>query len=75
VQTFAGKNIFDISAVYEINKNITFSVGSNNFTDVYPDKVFINYASYTNGQVPYSRNVNQFGFNGAYYYGNLTISF
>ena len=72
-QTFGGKTIFDASIAYNFNQTYSLTFGSNNFTDVYPDKVNSNYASYTNGQVPYSRNVNQFGFNGAYYYGTLTI--
>lgn len=74
-QTFAGKNLFDASVVYSFNKFLTLTVGGNNITDVYPDKVFSNYSSYSNGQVPYTRNANQFGFNGAYYYGNLMIKF
>ncbi len=74
-QTFAGKNLFDASVVYSFNKFLTLTVGGNNITDVYPDKVYSNYASYSNGQVPYTRNANQFGFNGAYYYGNLMINF
>ena len=74
-QTFAGKNLFDLSFTYAINKTIGLTVGGNNITDVYPDKVFSNYSSYTNGQVPYTRNANQFGFNGSYYYGTLTVNF
>ena len=74
-QTFAGKNLFDASVVYSLNKFLTFTIGGNNITDVYPDKVFSSYSSYSNGQVPYTRNANQFGFNGAYYYGNLMIKF
>ena len=74
-QTFGGKNLFDASVVYSLNKFLTITVGGNNITDVYPDKVNSNYLSYSNGQVPYSRNVNQFGFNGSYYYGNLMIKF
>ncbi len=74
-QTFAGKNVFDVSMTYNINKHIGLTVGGNNVTDVYPDKVYSNYGSYTNGQVPYTRNANQFGFNGAYYYGTLTVNF
>ncbi len=72
-QTFGGKNLFDASVVYNFNKHFSLTLGGNNFTNVYPDKVFSNYASYANGQVPYTRNANQFGFNGAYYYGSLTI--
>ena len=74
-QTFGGKNLLDASVVYNLNKFLTVTLGGNNITDVYPDKVFSNYLSYANGQVPYSRNVNQFGFNGSYYYGNLMINF
>ncbi len=74
-QTFAGKNLFDLSVSYNFNKYVGLTVGGNNITDVYPDKVYSNYASYTNGQVPYTRNANQFGFNGAYYYSTLTINF
>ncbi len=74
-QTFGGKNLFDASVVYTFNKMFTLTVGGNNLTNVYPDRVFTNYASYSNGQVPYTRNANQFGFNGSYYYGNLTVNF
>lgn len=72
-QTFGGKNLFDASVVYSFNKHLSLTLGGNNFTNVYPDKVLSNYASYANGQVPYTRNANQFGFNGAYYYSSLTI--
>lgn len=74
-QTFGGKNLFDASIVYSLNKFLNITIGGNNITDVYPDKVYSNYASYSNGQVPYTRNANQFGFNGSYYYGNLTFKF
>jgi iron complex outermembrane recepter protein len=74
-QTFAGKNIFDVSVSYNFNKFISLAVGGNNITNVYPDKVLQNYASYTNGQVPYTRNANQFGFLGSYYYGTVTVNF
>lgn len=74
-QTFGGKNLFDVSLVYALTKNLGLTVGGNNITNVYPDKVFANYASYANGQVPYTRNANQFGFNGAYYYTNLRLNF
>ncbi len=74
-QIFAAKTLFDLSVNYTPTKLLTITVGGNNITDVYPDKVYSNYASYTNGQVPYSRNVNQFGFNGAYYYATLAVHF
>lgn len=74
-QTFAGKNVVDLSLVYAFSKRLSLTAGGNNLFNVYPDKVFANYASYSNGQVPYTRNANQFGFNGTYYYGNLTVNF
>ncbi|MCU0467993.1 MAG: TonB-dependent receptor [Arcicella sp.] len=74
-QTFGGKNLLDASVVYNLNNFLSITLGGNNITDVYPDRVFTNYVSYSNGQVPYTRNANQFGFNGAYYYGNLTFKF
>jgi iron complex outermembrane receptor protein len=80
VQTFAEKTITDLSATYAVNKNITVSLVGNNVFDVYPDKYnnlaegFVGQAgSYADGQVPYSRNSNQFGFNGAFY--QLTANF
>jgi iron complex outermembrane recepter protein len=74
-QTFGAKTIFDLVVTYNVIKNLTVSVGANNLTDVYPDKVLSNYASYFTGQTPYTRNANQFGFNGAFYYLNATLNF
>lgn len=82
VQTFAAKTITDLSLSYNFSPSFTFTVGSNNVFDVYPDKYnntadgFAGEAgSYQNGQIPYSRNSNQFGFNGAYYYVMGVINF
>ncbi|WP_310394882.1 TonB-dependent receptor [Hymenobacter sp.] len=75
-QEFSGKTVFDLSLVYTPASAIALTVGANNFTNVYPDRVdAARFASYSNGEIPYSRNVAQFGFNGAYYYGNLTLTF
>jgi iron complex outermembrane receptor protein len=64
-----------MSLTYNVTSKIGLTVGANNVTDVYPDKVIATYPSYSNGEIPYSRNVNQFGFNGAFYYANLNINF
>ena len=62
--------------MYTPAKTVSVTVGANNFTNVYPDKVDSRrFASYSNGEIPYSRNAAQFGFNGAYYYSNLTLTF
>ncbi|MCS6968302.1 MAG: TonB-dependent receptor [Cytophagales bacterium] len=74
-QTFSGKTLTDVVLSYNLTKNITISAGGNNIFDVYPDRVFSNYASYFNGQTPFTRNANQFGFNGAYYYLNAVFNF
>lgn len=74
-QEFEAKTLFDASIRYAILKKLSFTVGGNNITDVYPDKVLTTLSAYTFGQAPYNRNVNQFGFNGAYYYTSLTFRF
>ena len=74
-QTFGARTLFDAMLSYNINKNINLSVGSNNFTNVYPDRVLAPYDAYTLGSTPYSQSVQQFGFNGAFYYANLSINF
>jgi iron complex outermembrane recepter protein len=74
-QTFGAKTLIDIAVSYEVIKNLAISVGSNNVTDVYPDKVLSNYASYFSGQTPYTRNAGQFGFNGRFTYLNATFNF
>jgi iron complex outermembrane recepter protein len=74
-QTFGAKTLHDVAVSFAPNKTFSFTLGSNNVTDVYPDKVDLRFASYSNGQIPYSRNVSQFGFNGAFYYLNATVNF
>lgn len=74
-QTFKGKTLTDLVLSYNPNDRINFSIGANNVFDIYPDRVLITSASYSNGQIPFTRNANQFGFNGAFYYGNLTFTF
>ena len=72
-QTFAGKTLTDFTVSYDVTKKISITAGANNIFDVYPDKVLATYASYSSGQIPYTRNANQFGFNGAYYYSTITL--
>ncbi|MET4107054.1 TonB-dependent receptor [Hymenobacter sp. UYP22] len=75
-QKFGGKTLFDLSAVYTPSEKVSITLGANNLTNVYPDRVDSSrFASYSNGEIPYSRNVAQFGFNGAYYYTNVTLTF
>ena len=75
-QEFSGKTIFDLAVVYAPVKAVSLTVGANNFTNVYPDKVDSRrIGSYSNGEIPFTRNAAQFGFNGAYYYTNLALTF
>jgi iron complex outermembrane receptor protein len=74
-QTYAGKTLVDVTAGYDISKRFSVTLGANNIFNVYPDKTFSNYASYASGQIPYTRNANQFGFNGSYYYTTLNLKF
>ena len=69
-QTFAPKVVTDLTVGYQLTKNLNFSIGANNLLDVYPDKqthsVDVSY-----GRFDYSRRVQQFGFNGAFYFARL----
>lgn len=67
-QTFAGKTLVDATVSYDLTKRFLITIGANNIFNVYPDKNFSTYGSYFSGQIPYTRNANQFGFNGSYYY-------
>ena len=74
-QDFGAKTLLDASVGFNITSKILLTVGSNNMTNQYPDKVLKTLSAYNTGQTPYNRNVNQFGFAGADYYGSLTIRF
>ncbi|NJO12287.1 MAG: TonB-dependent receptor [Gammaproteobacteria bacterium] len=82
VQRFDDKTVVDLRLTYAVTKGVNLALGSNNVFDTFPDKWnslrdgFVGEASsYSNGQIPYSRNSNQFGFNGAYYYLTAAWSF
>jgi iron complex outermembrane receptor protein len=74
-QVFRGKTLVDASFSYDIFKMFSITIGGNNLFDVYPDKVLTTFASYSSGQIPYTRNAGQFGFNGSYYYTTLNLKF
>jgi iron complex outermembrane receptor protein len=75
-QEFRGKTLIDLALVYTPTKVVSLTVGGNNLFNVYPDKVdATRFGSYSNGEIPYTRNAAQFGFNGAYYYANATFTF
>ena len=74
-QEFGAKTLLDASVAFNITPKIQLTAGSNNITNEYPDKVLPTLSAYGTGQTPYNRNVNQFGFAGAFYYGSLTLRF
>jgi len=74
-QEFGDKTLFDAFVGFNITPKILLTVGSNNFSDEYSDKVLPTLSAYGTGQTPYNRNVNQFGFAGAFYCGSLTVRF
>jgi iron complex outermembrane recepter protein len=72
-QTFGAKVITDLTLSYQLTTNINLTIGGNNILNVYPDKqTHSENVSY--GRFPYSRRVQQFGFNGAYYFGRLVFN-
>lgn len=74
-QDFGSKVLLDASIGFSITPKFQLTVGSNNITNQYPDKVLPTLSAYGTGQSPYNRNVNQFGFAGASYYASLTLRF
>jgi iron complex outermembrane recepter protein len=72
-QIFGGRVITDISASYQFNPQINFTLGANNLLDVYPDKQ-VHSENISYGRFLYSRRVQQFGFNGAYFFGRVSFN-
>lgn len=86
-ETFRPKIVTDLSVSYRVFRNLTATLGANNILDVYPDKLkqvfpptptrfgtaVLDNSSF--GRFIYSRNATQFGFNGGYYFLNLSASF
>lgn len=71
-QTFSAKIVTDLSISYQILKTLTATIGANNLFDVYPD-IQTHSANQSLGRFVYSRRVQQMGFNGAYYFGRLSL--
>ena len=77
-QTFGAKWITDVNASYTFGGRLTFTAGVDNVFDVYPDKNNKGDATTAGnnnfGIFPYNQ-ISPFGFNGAFYYGRLTVGF
>lgn len=72
-QTFNPHTIVDLSVSYEVLNGVTLTVGGNNVFDVYQDR-HIHSNNFSTGRFVYSRRVQQFGFNGAYYFTRLRFT-
>ncbi|RXF71159.1 TonB-dependent receptor [Arcticibacter tournemirensis] len=70
---YDAKVVTDVSAGYELYKNLRLTVGANNLFDIYPDKV--SQANSSSGRFVYSRSAQQFGFNGRYVFTRLNFGF
>ena len=66
-QTYGSAYTLDVSGSYNWN-SWTFTLGSNNITNTYPEKN--SDANSYHGILPYP-NTSPFGFSGAYYYGTV----
>jgi iron complex outermembrane receptor protein len=77
-QTFSAKWITDVSASYTFMERLTLTAGADNIFDVYPDPHRFGNATTagnsTFGILRYNQH-SPFGFNGAFYYGRLTVGF
>jgi len=70
-QTFAGKWLVDVEGRWGFTDNLDLAVGVDNVFDTQPDRQETDF----NGIFPFSRRTTPFGFNGAYYYAQLSYSF
>ena len=73
-ETFSSKILTDISLAYSLKAWATFTIGSNNVANIYPDRLKY-YANTSQGSWIYSPEASPFGFNGGYYFVNLSFNF
>ena len=73
-ETFSSKIITDIKINYNLKNYLIVGMGANNLFNVYPDKIK-NYENTSEGIRIYSPDGAPFGFNGGYYFINLSFSF
>jgi iron complex outermembrane receptor protein len=73
-QQYSSKWITDATLSYQVTPEVSISLGANNLFDVYPDKQIIQ--NNQTGALPWGTAAGQqFGFNGAFYYGRLAFTF
>jgi iron complex outermembrane receptor protein len=69
-QNFGSKIIVDASLSYTVLKGTTLTLGGNNIFDTYQD-IHTHSGNMSLGRFVYSRRVQQFGFNGAFWFARL----
>ena len=72
-QVFSPKVTTDITVSYDFRKGMTFTLGGNNIFDVYQD-IHSHANNFSLGRFVYSRRVQQFGFNGAYFFARVRFT-
>jgi iron complex outermembrane receptor protein len=84
-ETYKPKAITDLSVSYQVTKFLQATLGANNLFNVYPDAIQVkqyptpgdptNLDNSSFGRFVYSRAATQFGFNGGYYFVNISARF
>jgi iron complex outermembrane receptor protein len=72
-QTFDAKTVTDLSLSYQIVPSLGITIGANNLLDVQQDP-HAHSGNMSLGRFVYSRRVQQFGFNGAFYFAKLRFA-
>ncbi len=72
-QEFSAKTVTDLSLSYQVIPELGVTIGANNLFDVYQD-MHTHSGNMSSGRFPFSRRVQQMGFNGAYYFARLNVN-
>ncbi|MFQ5602062.1 MAG: TonB-dependent receptor plug domain-containing protein, partial [bacterium] len=71
-ETFGAKTLLDVDISYELFNGATFTIGANNIFNTFPDE-HQNPNNRSGERFIYSRRVTQFGTNGGFYYGRVSL--
>jgi len=73
---FSSKVLTDVNVEYTVNDKVTLGISANNLFDVFPDEIDTKGDVVTDlgGRFRYPWEVNQFGFNGTTFSGNLKLT-
>ena len=72
-ETFSAKVLLDLDVGYEVIPGLKVSVGGNNILNTFPDEHQLA-GNRSNERFIYSRRVTQYGMNGGFYYGRITLN-